>query len=511
MNETPQPRKSGENATRLADQFRHYTFELKHLLLIFSIMVFFLVIVSLVQKVSLQNLLYKTQEWYQQDFAERLANLTASSLELLLETTTLEEVSQREAARNITEAFNILLSQQILQKQVEKAGIIIEVGGSDLMIDDGYALYRYFFEQKVEKTTSDPSYDDALALYDSIRQDLKQSEEIYSIRAGAESFHVFVPFVPNGEFVGAVYVKNSPDFSFVTREVIASYDETALIFAALILFGLVAVFYISSYLVNERDEVQQTLFEEREEHLTEQINRRKESMFTKRIYHTHHKAEKVMGFIKEDLRTLTPDNISENRDRVSKYANFMSRVIYDMKWYDPPVQTIRNPLFQTRINEVIRFVIKNIFQRTARSDRQDAFELDLDENFGIVPINEFVVWEIIEPLLQNAIDHGNSDALSVRVQTRVGTDGERYCHIEDNGQGIRPDLLEKNEEGVQRLFLEHISTKSSAHNAGYGCYLAYEISRRCGWRISAENLENGGCRLTLTLPAGNPTTIQRKP
>ena len=102
------PRK--EPPLNLVEQFREYTFEVKHLLVIFAIMVFFLVIVSFVQKVSLQNMLYETQEWYQQDFAERLANLTATSLELLLETATQEESTSEEAARTITQAFNIILS-----------------------------------------------------------------------------------------------------------------------------------------------------------------------------------------------------------------------------------------------------------------------------------------------------------------------------------------------------------------------------------------------------------------
>ena len=40
--------------------------------------------------------------------------------------------------------------------------------------------------------------------------------------------------------------------------------------------------------------------------LTKQITYEKELIFTKRIYHTHHKAEKIMGFIKEDLRHYLP-------------------------------------------------------------------------------------------------------------------------------------------------------------------------------------------------------------
>lgn len=106
------------------------------------------------------------------------------------------------------------------------------------------------------------------------------------------------------------------------------------------------MYYISSYTVKERDEAKTLFYEEREEHLKDQIDHNKEAMFTKRIYHTHHKAEKVMGFIKEDLRHLTTENISSSKDKLNKYANFISRVIYDMKWYDPPIHTIRNPIFQ---------------------------------------------------------------------------------------------------------------------------------------------------------------------
>ena len=49
------------------------------------------------------------------------------------------------------------------------------------------------------------------------------------------------------------------------------------------------------------------------------------------------------------------------RNRVSKYSNFISRVIYDMKWYDPPLQTIRNPIFRTDLNEVIQFIVETYF------------------------------------------------------------------------------------------------------------------------------------------------------
>ncbi len=99
-------------------------------------------------------------------------------------------------------------------------------------------------------------------------------------------------------------MKNKPNFDFITNEILSSYDEVALIYASLIILGLLAMYYISSFTVKERDEARQLFYEEHEQHLKDTIDHEKESMFTKRIYHTHHKAEKVMGFIKEDLRQL---------------------------------------------------------------------------------------------------------------------------------------------------------------------------------------------------------------
>jgi len=66
--------------------------------------------------------------------------------------------------------------------------------------------------------------------------------------------------------------------------------------------------FISSYTVTERDKTQKMLYQEREEKLKEQIHYQKEALFAKRIYHTHHKAEKIMGFIKNDLKQLYTNN-----------------------------------------------------------------------------------------------------------------------------------------------------------------------------------------------------------
>ena len=86
------------------------------------------------------------------------------------------------------------------------------------------------------------------------------------------------------------------------------------------------------------------------------------------------------------------------------------------------------------------------------------FELDLDECLPFVHVNEFVVWEIIEPLIQNSIDHGNKKSVKIKVTTKYDKVTNFSCiSISDNGVGIKKELLETNGKGIKKLFLENQS------------------------------------------------------
>ncbi|HEX2960720.1 MAG TPA: ATP-binding protein [Ignavibacteriales bacterium] len=486
---------------KLLEKFKEYHFEFRHLTVLFIILFAFQLILSFINKSSINGFLSNTQKWYQKDSAEKLANLTTTSFELLLESINPKENLDEDEISRITQSFDIIFSQQVLQHNIEEICVIVNKGKKVYAIDDGKVLFSFLFKNS-DPPASKTSHKEAIAMYDSAKEELVSKEQIYSTVTDKQTFNTFVPFVLRGEVIGALYIKNTPDFSLITNQIISSFDETSVIYLSLILLGLLAMYFISSYTVRERDEAQKLLFEAHETNLKKQINYEKELLFTKRIYHTHHKAEKVMGFIKDDLRQLSPDNTSDIKYRVSKYSNFVSRVIYDMKWYDPPVQTIRNQLFRTKLNEVVRFIVDNIFLRTSTRSNAFDFKLDLDENLPVIGINEFVVWEILEPLMQNSVEHGGSEFITITVTTRFdGQLNKITLVISDDGQGIRPDLLEVNKNGVKKLFQENVTSKvSELQNSGYGCYIAYEMSRRCGWEIDAENLEKG-CRFIITIKA----------
>jgi hypothetical protein len=482
-------------------KLKHIRFGWKHLLVIFVALIIFQIFVSQLEQNTLRDLLSDTMDWYKQNSAEQIGNLTTSALEVLLESDPLRTAEdKKERERNLIHALNSILKQPLMKRNVEEMCVILPYNDKFVAMDLGQSLYSYYYNHQITDTLVNPLYRQAVDRYTGLHEEMMKSELIKSFQEEQNIFHVYVPLVPYGEYGGAVYLKIHPDVSSISQQILASFNKTVLIFSSLVLMGLLAIFYISSYTIVERDTAWELLYKEREEHLKEYIAQAKEHLFTKRIYHTHHKAEKVMGFINEDLENADENNIKEMKYRISKYANFISRVIYDMKWYNPPVQTIRNQIFRTNLNEVLKFIVNNIFLRLSHPVKTIKFDYRLDPELPAVSVNEFVVWEILEPIIQNAIDHSDKDVIVVTIQTKYdGVTGPSLLIIEDNGKGIRPDLLEKNDQGVKRIFLENISTKEEEKNCGYGCYLAYEISKRCGWELDAENIEDGGGRFTLYL------------
>ena len=482
------------------DKLKEYHFRFQHVTIIFGILVFLQLIISYINKATIRDFLSSTQEWYQRESAEELANLTTANLELILETINPNETTSFSSYAKIRQSFNIIFSQQSLQHDIKELCLLVRKDSTVYSIDDGAVLYNYLYNDS-GKIAPASNHKAAIDLYQKVWREIIEKEEIKTIVGPDGIYNIFVPLVVKGEYIGTMFVKMQKDFSIISEKVIASYNESSIIYISLILFGLLAMYFVSTYTVKERDEVQMELLKQHSENLIKEINYQKELLFTKRIYHTHHKAEKIMGFIKDDLRSLTPANIHEVQARMTKYSNFISRVIYDMKWYDPPVQTIRNTLFQTDINEVIKFLVDCVFMRTSTKTENIVFDLKLEKKIPKIAINEYVIWEIFEPIIQNSIDHSGGNYNVITIATSFNREVKALTvSISDNGKGLSSELIEQNGNGIKKLFLESVSTKQVENpNSGYGCYIAYEMCKRCGWIIDAENLPDKGCIFTITI------------
>ena len=213
------------------EHLRIHQFNLKHVTVLFLVLLVFQLVVSVLHKTSLSKFLGRTQDWYQQDSAERLANLTTTSLELLLEGHEGKRTMSERDSRKMVQGLNIILNQQLLNQNVREVCVIVPTDSSLAAIDDGNALFEYMFGGNHYPRIAKGVHSQAISLYQSLSSDFRKSEQIRTIVEGKQTFHVFVPFVPRGEFMGAVYMRNTPDFSFISREVISNYDEISMTFS----------------------------------------------------------------------------------------------------------------------------------------------------------------------------------------------------------------------------------------------------------------------------------------
>lgn len=472
-----------------------------HILILFLVLIMFQVFVSRLQQNTLSSSISETMDWSKQNSAEQIGNLTAASLEIMVEFISSEYFEEKLGReKEITHALNTILRQPLMNRNVETVCVIVPHENKFLAMDIGRSIYNYFYDGTITDISENEDYEVPLEEYKLMHEEIVKSELTTSIRKDSGIFYVFVPLVPDGEYSGAVFFKVRPNITFISKQVLASFNQTVLIFSSLILVGLVAILLLSTYITLERDEARELLYKEREIYLAEHIAQQQEHLFTKRIYHTHHKAEKVMGFINEDLDIVDKSNFNEIKYRVAKYANFIARVIYDMKWFNPPINTMRGPIFNTDLNELLKFIVDNIFLRVSNPVSTMKFNFNLDESLPKIRVNEFVMWEIIEPIIQNSIDHSEQDPVSIDIKTEYREESQStILTIEDNGSGIPEELMEIGDDGVKKIFLENLSTKSQGTNHGYGCYIAYEIAKKCGWKIDVENNESDGCRFLLRI------------
>jgi len=486
---------------KLSAESRRFHFNIRHIILIFVVTFLFLAVSSYVNTLSKNNLFSRTTDIYRKSSIENLADLTATSLELLLEQVIINPDQYSEKKQGTIHGFDMILSQQTLRENIKEICVLIYHADAVFAIDNGNELYSYFVENELPPDFKQQLHRPAIKIFQSVEDEMQSEEDIYSFTDEDHLFHIIVPMMLDGEYSGALYMRIGVDYRSLIKEISIGYSNISIIFTALIMLGLLSMFYLSSFMVKERDTALRHLFEEQQAQLKQNVELQKEQHFARRIYHTHHKAEKIMGYIKNDLRNISSTNPENETEKISKYASYIQRVIYDMKSYNPPLNTIRNQAFQSDINEIIRFIVTNVFGRPESIGNLEIINSDLDKNLPIVHINEFVIWEILEPLIHNSIDHNPDKKITIQIQTQYDPDTKTSTiSISDNGVGIDPTLLEKDEQGIQKLFLEHTTIKTQSENSGYGCYIAYQIcNKRCAWDLKAYNTEYGGAQFIITI------------
>jgi signal transduction histidine kinase len=130
-------------------------------------------------------------------------------------------------------------------------------------------------------------------------------------------------------------------------------------------------------------------------------------------------------------------------------------------------------------------------------------ELRTEEEVPIVRADAGRMLQVVLNLLSNAHEAILAERPEGRIVVRVRSvndGGESRVRVDvlDDGPGIAPSYID-------RIFEPFFTTKEGG--TGYGLYLASEILREHGGRLSAENLEEGGACLSIWLGLADLTAV----
>lgn len=262
---------------KLPQRFESYHFEIQHILVLFIVVVVFQTALSFINSQSTHQIFQQAMEYYRRDSAERVADLTTTSLELLIEHARTENASRGENRLSTIQSFDKLLSQQMLQRNIDEVYLLVGHGDEVVALREGTEIYDLYLDHdSILNIENQPASADAISYYNEHFHSLLVDEQIISSLEGNNTFHVLVPFYDKGEIAGAAYMRVTPDVAGFLTLIESAYSQSGVLFTGLILIGFLAMFFIYSYTAQERDEVQHQLFDQRSKQLREQVEHQKE-------------------------------------------------------------------------------------------------------------------------------------------------------------------------------------------------------------------------------------------
>ncbi len=139
-------------------------------------------------------------------------------------------------------------------------------------------------------------------------------------------------------------------------------------------------------------------------------------------------------------------------------------------------------------------------KRLASVRLREVGEVSLDCPPGLPPVRlgQRHMVQVLLNLLLNAADAVEEAVPRRRAHILVrarGVEGGVRLEVEDNGPGIRPEVLGK-------LFEPFFTTKPPGKGTGLGLALCREYVSRAGGSLFAENRAEGGARFVIEVPVG---------
>ena len=186
---------------------------------------------------------------------------------------------------------------------------------------------------------------------------------------------------------------------------------------------------------------------------------------------------------------LTPERRNDLLSEINKDARWLARVtenILSITRFSGGAVRLRTE------DEVIEEVVAGAIVKFRRNHPEIAVAVDRPEEILLAPMDATLIEQALINLFDNAAAHGGG-VREIRVS--IARDGEAArVTVADDGAGIPAGKLPKLFDGSS------MSSSDDGRHMGIGLSVCRSILRAHGGRISAENGESGGARLTFHLP-----------
>jgi len=179
-------------------------------------------------------------------------------------------------------------------------------------------------------------------------------------------------------------------------------------------------------------------------------------------------------------------NLPEMLNRSREGLKRIQQIVKDLRDF---ARLDESDLHEVDLNAGIQSTVNIILGHAKK--KQVKIETDLDKRLPKVACQPAKVNQVVMNLLSNAIDASHENG---RVTIRTASiDGEARIEVQDEGQGIPPELRD-------RIFDPFFTTKPVGEGTGLGLSISYGIVNDHGGTIEVESEPGKGAKFIVCLP-----------
>lgn len=218
----------------------------------------------------------------------------------------------------------------------------------------------------------------------------------------------------------------------------------------------------------------------------------------------------LLRAISHDLRTPLTTIYGSSSVLLEHYGEFseeqnkqmLQGIKEDSQWLS---RMVENLLSVTRIDgrnvkiikteTVLDELLDSVLVKFAKRYPHQEVEIDIPEDFIVIPMDAILIEQVLINLLENAAEHAKG---MTQLSLKISVKGNKVTfQVRDNGCGMEEEKLKNLFTG--RVSKENIPADGNKNNAGIGLSVCATIIKAHGGEIKAVNLKEGGCEFKFVL------------